>query len=231
MKELKIWHIGDTHTFHELLEIPKDIDLVIFSGDCSNPRDPYKNELEVRNFIEWFGALPIKHKVFVAGNHDGSIEKGLVKKIDFTNSTIHYLENTHITIEGVKIFGSPYTPRFGDWAFMKQRNKMDAMWRNVIDEDTNIVVVHGPPKGMLDLSYDRDNRLEHCGDRSLWNKVVKINPELMLFGHIHNNKDIVNAGTRTAPDLKTTFSNGSVVKDREFGMLSSNGNILNIKLN
>jgi Icc-related predicted phosphoesterase len=228
MKELKIWHIGDTHTFHELLEIPKDIDLVIFSGDCSNPRDPYKNELEVRNFIEWFGALPIKHKVFVAGNHDGSIEKGLVKKIDFANNTIHYLENTHITIEGVKIFGSPYTPRFGDWSFMKQRNKMDAMWRNVIDEDTNIIVVHGPPKGILDLSYDRDNKLEHCGDKSLWNAIVKINPELMLFGHIHNNKDIINAGVRTVPNLKTTFSNGSVVKDREFGMLSSNGNMLTI---
>ena len=44
---MKIWHISDTHTYHELLEIPKGIDMVIHSGDCSNPRDPYTNEPEV----------------------------------------------------------------------------------------------------------------------------------------------------------------------------------------
>jgi hypothetical protein len=64
---MKIWHISDTHTYHDQLTIPKDIDMVIHSGDCSNPRDPYNNEPEVRNFIHWFKSLPIKHKVYVAG--------------------------------------------------------------------------------------------------------------------------------------------------------------------
>jgi 3',5'-cyclic AMP phosphodiesterase CpdA len=39
---MRIWHISDTHTYHNLLEVPTDIDMVIFSGDCSNPRDPYQ---------------------------------------------------------------------------------------------------------------------------------------------------------------------------------------------
>lgn len=225
---MKIWHISDTHTFHELLVVPEGIDMVIFSGDCSNPRDPYNNEPEVRRFIDWFSALPIEHKVFVAGNHDSSIEKGLVTKDDFDGECIYYLENSHITIEGIKIFGSPYTPLFGQWSFMKARHKLDRIWEGAIDDDTDIIVVHGPPKGILDKSYDRRGNIEACGDRSLLNKINKVKPKLMLFGHIHNCDDIINAGTRTISGLKTIFSNGSVVTDGKFGKLSSNGNILEI---
>lgn len=223
-----IWHISDTHTFHELLVVPEGIDMVIFSGDCSNPRNPYNNEPEVRRFIDWFSALPIKHKIFVAGNHDSSIEKGLVTKDDFDGECIYYLENSHITIEGIKIFGSPYTPQFNQWSFMKARHKLDRIWKGAIDDDADIIVVHGPPKGMLDYSYDQNNVLEMCGDKSLMNRVIEVEPKLMLFGHIHNCDDIINAGTRTISRLKTIFSNGSVVTDGKFGKLSSNGNILEI---
>ena len=226
---MKILHISDTHTFHELLTIPEGVDMVIFSGDCSNPRDPYNNESEVRAFIDWFGNLPIHHKIFVAGNHDTSIEKGLVTKDDFDQNCIHYLENETIQIEGLKVFGSPYTPTFGvGWSFNKDRNKLDRVWRKAIDEDVEVVIVHGPPKGMLDLSYDRVGSMEHCGDKSLLNRVIEVNPKFMMFGHIHNCNDIINAGTRTIPGLDTIFSNGSVVTDGKFGKLSSNGNVFEI---
>jgi len=224
----RIWHIGDTHTYHELLEIPKGIDMVIFSGDCSNPRAPYTNEPEVRNFIDWFSELPIKHKIFVAGNHDSSIESNLVTKDDFAVSGVHYLENDHIEIEGLKIWGSPHTPTFGQWSFMKQRAKLDKVWKQ-IPEDTDIVIVHGPPKGILDLSYNRHHELEYCGCSALKKRVLNLpNLKLVCFGHIHNNKDIINAGTMKLSIQDTIFSNGSVLTDRKFGRLSSNGNILNI---
>lgn len=225
---MKIWHISDTHTYHDLLTIPEGIDLVIHSGDCSNPRDPYNNEPEVRDFIDWYRELPIEHKIYVAGNHDTSIEKGLVKKIDFSGYNIHYLENDYIDIEGIKIFGSPHTPNFGNWAFMKDRSKLDRFWKAAIHEPCDIIVVHGPPKGMLDKSYDRNNNMESCGDKSLLNLVLEMQPKLMLFGHIHNCKEIVNAGVLKLSICDTLFSNGSVVTDGKFGKLSSNGNILEI---
>ena len=225
---MKIWHISDTHTYHGLLEIPEGIDMVIHSGDCSNPRDPYNNEPEVRRFIDWFGDLPIKHKIYVAGNHDTSIEKGLVTDDDFDQKRIHYLENQTIEIEGIKIFGSPHTPQFGQWAFMKARNKLDRIWRIAIPEDADIIICHGPPRGVLDLAYDRNNLIERCGDKSLLNRVKEVQPILMLFGHLHNNNDIVNAGTRKLSGLDTIFSNGSVVTDGKFGKLSSQGNIFEL---
>ena len=225
---MKIWHISDTHTFHELLQTPEGIDMVIHSGDCSNPRDPYNNELEVRKFIDWFSSLDIKYKVYVAGNHDTSIEKKLVTKADFNEYGIVYLENESYEIEGIKIFGSPYTPLFGNWAFMKARHKLDRVWDKAIPDDSDIVVVHGPPKGVLDLSYDRRGKLEFCGDKSLMNKLKIVEPKFMMFGHIHNNEDIVNTGTRKIYGLDTIFSNGSVVTDRKFGKLTSQGNIFEI---
>jgi Icc-related predicted phosphoesterase len=226
--KLKVWHFSDSHSYHGLLTVPKDIDVVIFSGDCSNPRSPYSNEPEVRDFIEWFSRLDIKYKVFVAGNHDSSIESGLVTREDFGAYNIIYLENEDVTIEGFKIWGSPYTPNFGDWCFMKHRSKLDKLWQTM-PVDTNIVVVHTPPKGILDLAYDRAHNLEYCGCSALKKRVMNLpNLNLVCFGHIHNNKDIINAGTMMLSTQDTIFSNGSVVTDGRFGQLSSNGNIFEL---
>lgn len=224
---MKIWHVSDTHTYHDQLKIPEEIDIVIFSGDCSNPRDKFENEKEVRNFITWFSLLSIKYKIFIAGNHDSSIEFGLIKKSDFEQAGIIYLENEYIEIEGLKIWGSPHTPTFGNWCFMKAREKINKIWETIPD-DTDIIIVHGPPKGILDLSYNREGILEFCGCNALKKRVLKIEPKLMLFGHIHNCEDIINAGILKLSSYKTIFSNGSVVTDGKFGQLSSNGNILEI---
>ena len=92
---MKIWHISDTHTYHGLLEIPKEIDIAIFSGDCSNPRDKYQNEQEVLNFLMWFGMnVKARYKIFVAGNHDVAIEKKLITNKQIESKGLIYLENS-----------------------------------------------------------------------------------------------------------------------------------------
>ena len=225
---MKIWHISDTHTFHGLLNIPDGIDMVIHSGDATNPKDHYANKIEMENFIFWFSKLPIKYKVFVAGNHDTSIEKKLITKLDFASNGIIYLENDFVEIEGIKIWGSPITPTFGQgWAFNKNRAKTHEVWSKIPD-GTDIVICHGPPKGVLDLSYDVKNELEFCGDSSLKKKMMQLNPKLCLFGHIHNCQDIINAGVLKLSGFNTQYSNGSVVTDGKFGKLSSNGNIFEL---
>lgn len=217
------------HTYHGWLKPPDDIDIAIFSGDCSNPRDPYTNEHEVLNFLVWFGTeIKAKYKIMIAGNHDSSIEARLVRKDKFKEYGIIYLENESVEIEGIKIWGSPYTPMFNNWSFMRARDKLNKIWQS-IPEDTDIVVVHGPPKGVLDLSYNPAKVLEFCGCSALKKRIMNIQPKLCLFGHIHNSKDIYNAGTMEINGCKTIFSNGAVVEDGKFNQGPiNNGNILEI---
>lgn len=222
---MKIWHISDTHGYHDLLTVPKDIDCVVFSGDGSNHRDPYKNEFEYRQFLMWMWKLPIKHKILIAGNHESSVDRGLVK--NFHDYDIIYLFNNSETIDGIKFWGSPYTPHFGNWFFTKDRGKISRVWDSAPD-DVDVFVTHGPPKGVLDVSENRDNSIEFCGDSALQKRLLKIEPSLVCFGHIHNYGNHINAGVMKYSTTKTIYSNGSVVTDRKFGKLTSNGNIFEI---
>ena len=228
---MNILHISDTHGFHGTFpnERFEGVDMVIHSGDCSNYRDPYRNANEVLDFIEWYKNIPVKYKIYVAGNHDTSIERRLVTPEYIKEQGIIYLENESIQIEGIKIYGSPVTPTFGDWAFMKKREKMHKFWTN-IPEDTDILVVHGPPKGIRDISLDRQNNLEMCGDLSLYKRIVELQKNglgAVLFGHIHNTEGVYNQGISTYSNLnKVIFSNGSCVDDGKFDRgLTSFGNI------
>lgn len=233
---MKILHISDTHSFHEMM--PEDrflgIDVVIHSGDCSNPKNPYTNEHEVRQFIDWYAMVPVQHKIYVAGNHDTSIERRLVKASDFEDKGIIYLENDSITINGFKFYGSPHTPTFGDWAFMKQRAKLDIVWQ-AIPEDTDVLIVHGPPKSVRDLSYNRAGELEFCGCSALMKRclTLKDNLKLVAFGHIHNMDGIeTNQGVSQYSTTPTIFSNGACVYDGRFRQgLTSFGNIIELTKN
>jgi len=109
---------------------------------------------------------------------------------------------------------------------MKDRSKMDKLYSS-IPEWIDIVVSHGPPQKKLDLSYDRDGRLEYCGCKSLANHIEnRIKPALVCFGHIHSSQNCINAGILYMDNIY--YSNGSVVTDNKFGKLTSNGNIFEI---
>lgn len=190
---MKTWIISDTHTFHNQLNIPK-VDCVIHCGDFANKANPYENELEARNFLEWYNVLPIQYKILNCGNHDTAAFKKLIDKADYPN--IIWLEHDWEWINGYKVFVSPYTPVYGKgWAYMYKRNRGDIYW-NVIPNDIDILVTHGPPKGILDLcDHEADRKqIAQAGCKALYNKVMEIEPKIHCFGHIHNDKKFNNYG-------------------------------------
>ena len=223
-----IHHFSDTHTFHNQLIVPEKVDLMIFSGDCSNTKDYVTNFDEVIDFIRWYAIINCPNKIFCAGNHDGSIASKLITRKTFEDHGIIYLENESIKIEGLKIWGSPISPSFGGWSFMKSREKLHDLWQT-IPEDTDIVITHGPPKGVLDLSENREGRLEMCGCNALVKRLMVVQPKLALSGHIHSTSTIVNTGIRKYDKIQTIFSNASCVTDGQFSKgLTSHGNIIEI---
>lgn len=142
---------------------------------------------------------------------------------------IIYLEDDYTEVEGKLLFGSPWSPTFGNWHFMKSREKLGRFWDNVLQEGIDLLITHSPPKGILDLTYDFNNSLKFCGCNGLLKAISKYKPKHHVFGHIHNNSDIVNFGTRVIEDTK--FYNASFVKDGYFdsiGTFNSNGIIIEV---
>lgn len=224
---MKAWHITDTHGQHESLTLPDNIDIIIHTGDCSNTKNPTKNYKEVMDFINWYGNLP-GIKLFVPGNHDTSIEHNLVLREDFAAAGINLLINQTIELFGINFYGSPYTPTFGsNWSYNKSRNTIGRLWEN-IPLDTHIILTHGPPKGILDITEDFNRNLEFCGDGALLKRILKLpNITHHLFGHIHSYKNCINHGTRSYNNI--LFSNACVLEDTrfEYGIIY-NGNIIEL---
>lgn len=190
---MKIWFISDTHNKHEQLAAPV-VDLVIHCGDESDSGDAWINESESRRFFEWYSALDIPTKIFVPGNHSTAIAKGLIRAEEYPKVTFLIHEQTQWN--GCNIFGSPYTPKFCDWVYMKERSELDSVWQSIPD-DTDILITHGPPKGILDVTRDMHTREPtHVGSKSLYRHVQeRIKPKIHAFGHIHDESTFMNFGT------------------------------------
>lgn len=223
MTKLRVLHITDTHCSHGFIDIPCDIDMVIHSGDASNERNPYINANEMLDFFEWFTNFPATYRVFVPGNHDTSMQTNMLRR--HIPENIHVLIHELLVIEGVRIFGSPYTPTFGQgWAFNKDRAKLHEIWKD-IPYNTDILVTHGPPKGILDITAEGSGYLQ-VGCKALLNRVMEVQPKYHLAGHIHNETNVINVGTRTIPNCKTTFINSCIVDMK--GKHVSDGHIFEI---
>lgn len=212
---MKIWTISDSHNKHLDLQAPKNVDMAIFAGDMSIEKDPEKNANEVKNFFHWFGQLPIKYKVVIAGNHDTSLEHGTYSRKSIPLGII-YLQHESVTIEGFKIFGSPCTPEFGkNWAFNVKKEDLEKTWSEIPD-DTDILITHGPPKGILDLTkYDSRPGADgkscfQCGCRFLLDRVMQVQPKYHIFGHIHSEEGCPNAAMLHIQNCKTIFVNATV---------------------
>ena len=176
-----ITFISDTHTKHKHVtgELPGG-DILIHCGDISNRG--HMNE--IKNFLEWFeGIKGYEHKIFIAGNHDFGFQDNpnLCAKLLQDYPTVTYLEDTSVIIDGIKIYGSPWQPRFYNWAFNVDRGWDIAQKWEKIPQDTDILITHGPLHGILDSTYTG----QRVGCEDLYKKVMEIKPKVHCSGHIH----------------------------------------------
>ena len=183
---MKITFISDTHGKHaELTDKLPGGDVLIHSGDFM--RGGYE-EGEAIDFFDWLehDVTGYKYKIFIAGNHDrlfeNEPEQAIKLKDAYAPSTI-YLQDSSFKIEGIKFYGSPWTPAFNNWAFNVERdsNEIEEKW-NEIPDDTDILITHGPPLGILDYTpYGGD-----VGCERMISKVLEIQPLIHVFGHVHS---------------------------------------------
>jgi Icc-related predicted phosphoesterase len=207
---MKICAISDTHNKHKQVEIP-EADMIIHAGDFSG----HGHSKEVKDFLKWFSSLPIKYKIYIAGNHDMSYMKPEFKnKMIEKYKDLIYLEDSSVEIEGIKIYGSPWQPEFLNWAFNLPREGQELFdaWEKIPD-DTDILITHGPPHDVLDHTdcfhpkYSQDT-----GCRFLRQRIEKIGKiKYCIFGHIHERKGINQYALRPAVCMNVSICNLSYI--------------------
>ena len=113
---------------------------------------------------------------------------GEVKSL-LTNCT--YLEDESLEVLGIKFYASPWQPRFSNSAFNLSRGlELRTVW-DKIPSDTDVLITHSPPLGVLDLcrKHTEDGGTipaGRSGCEDLIHEVVeRIRPSLHVFGHVH----------------------------------------------
>lgn len=187
---MRIVCLSDTHEQHRYVKVP-DGDLLIHSGDITFNGDWHV----VRDFLEWFRSMPHKHKYFTPGNHDFCFEDSY--KIP------ECLIDQGVEVDSFNLWASPMTPTFGNWAFMADRGDPIKTYWDKIPEGTDVLVTHGPPLGILDMTP----RGEAVGCWDLNEAVKRVNPKVHIFGHIHH-------GYGTHQENGTMFINASICDER-----------------
>jgi Icc-related predicted phosphoesterase len=196
----KILVISDTHGLQGLIGCLPEAEILIHAGDFMN----YGTKIsEALNFNSWLKDIPIKHKLVCGGNHDRLFELQYSSRNLITGGI--YLENESIAVEGIKFYFSPYTPAFNDWAFNMTREQLKENWKKIPD-DTEFLVTHGPPYGILDQAVKGG---EHFGDIELLHRVKQLTKlKYHVFGHIHGSRGI-------APSVwGPTFVNASFLNEQ-----------------
>lgn len=195
-------------------------DIIVFCGDMSSQGYSFECESFMKWFD---GFMPHAQKVMIAGNHDfffdtnwkAHTDRGAkrfrvktpspdadqkVEELLLKYPRIHYLNDSGVNLYGLNFWGSPVTPWFHDWAFNRTRcdgqenvvNGIKQHW-DKIPNDTDILVVHGPPYKKLDLlapKFRRFNEDINVGCKDLSIAIERVQPRVVSFGHIHEGHGI-----------------------------------------
>lgn len=195
---MKIVAFSDCHWLYKQIKKPyPKADLCIFAGDwCGSGESLY----ETIRFVNWFSKLPYEYKIVIPGNHDVFCENNIdFCKVFFKENGITLLIDEQIEVNGLRIYGTPWSPEFNNWAFMKEEKDLKPIFK-AIPSDLDILVTHTPPKGILDPN--------DYGSDELRKALPNINPKVHIFGHNH-------CGYGYMENATTKFYNVAVCSDSD----------------
>lgn len=185
---MRIVCISDTH-LHQDFSIPPG-DVLIHAGDGTS----VGTQKEVTRWLNWIAAQPHRKKIVVAGNHDFLFERDPDLAALLMPDSIDYLQDSGTRFRGVKFWGSPWQPAFNNWAFNLPRGpQLEEKWK-LIPNDTDVLITHSPPFGILDKVHPRPHGVAvqapdvdvPLGCEALHSRVQALRPQVHVFGHIHD---------------------------------------------
>jgi Icc-related predicted phosphoesterase len=192
---LTVGVVSDTHGAHAAVAVPP-VDLLLCAGDITR-RGSWT---EVTAFLAWFADRPARARALVAGNHDAAAAADPARMAAAcADHGVTWLLDAGVTLLGLSLWGSPYTPRWRSYAFQEARGAALAAHWEGIPADLDILLTHGPPRGIGDRAL-----LGRVGCDALRAAVLARPPRLHVFGHIHED-----AGDHRVPGCPTHFVNAA----------------------
>lgn len=183
---MKIVIISDTYNKHRALTLPPG-DVLIHCGDATM-RGTYD---EFRAFGKWFQEQPHRIKLFVPGNHDFvcQSEPTMAREMlgCYNRGMTFMLVDQRVGAGPLKVYGTPWVPNLEGWAFYGRHSELERRFRE-IPLDTDILVTHGPPWGILDKG------MNHFGSEELAIALKPLDLQLHCFGHIHESYGVEDHG-------------------------------------
>lgn len=168
-------------------------DLLLICGDIVplNIQMNHKKSRKwiVNDFDKWCNSQPCDKVLFIAGNHDMCMENHTVfyEKIFSVSNKVTYLYNSEYVYNNIRIYGTPFCKRFGNWAF--NSDKLETIYSS-IPKGLDILITHDAPYGTTDVVLQKDNwnTGEHLGNIPLREAIIEKTPKLVFHGHIHSSK-------------------------------------------
>ena len=137
-----------------------------------------------------------RHAIIVPGNHDQCFELFPTPVRELFGKNVHVLLYQALVLDGVRFYGSPWTPPFMRWHFMADESRLAVLYSGMPDT-LDMLVTHGPPWGILDPGGQE----LHVGSTALADAVRTRQIAHHVFGHLHD------AGGQTVQRGATTFHN------------------------
>lgn len=149
-------------------------------------------KFEIVEAIRQITSANFTHKVLIAGNHDSYLQtlSREVRRELFKRQGIHYLEDELLLLKindrTISLYGSPWTPTFGRFAYQKPEKDLTSIFAR-IPPNLDLLITHSPPYGILDANEEGEN----CGSTALANIVFERRPKHHIFGHIHEARGVL----------------------------------------
>jgi Icc-related predicted phosphoesterase len=141
---------------------------------------------EILPFLDWFAEQDYSHLVMIAGNHDFGFEKEPGRYVqECKDRNIILLNDSGYDMGGIKVHGSPIQPWFHSWAYNRHRGADIKRHWDMIPEDTEILITHGPPHMILDDVRPGSVYRDNVGCEELAKRILQTKVKLHVFGHIH----------------------------------------------